>query len=147
MSISRRKRCPFCHCLYWPDPRTRWRQWACSKPECQEKRKVESQRRWRAKNPSDKAGRRYREAVNAVNAGGEASGVPPKRGPLTSLPWDDVRDEIPAEVLVFLVLFGRLLLRVLEDERRSQTIGNTAESGRLLQGVQEDETDEGGPGP
>jgi len=147
MSMPRRKRCPFCRCLYWPDPRSQWRQWACSKPECQAKRRVESQRRWRAKNPGDGASRRYREAVAASKAGEPTPGVPPKRGPLVVLPWDEAKDEIPAEVLVMIAYLGRLVFRTLEDERRAQPPGIIGEFRRLSNGWPEDETACRGPAP
>jgi hypothetical protein len=147
MSMPRRKRCPFCRCLYWPDPRTRWRQWACSKPGCQEQRRVVTQRRQRLKNPSDKAGRRYRQSVAAAKSGEPTPGVPPKRGPLVALPWDEARDEIAPEVLVMLALFGRLLFQVLEDEKRRQPVDNTGEYRRLPNGSLEDETAGRGPAP
>ena len=147
MSMPRRKRCPFCRCLFWPDPRTRWRQWACSKPDCQDKRKVESNRRYRAKNPSDSSSQRYRESVSAMKVGKEVPGVPPKRGPLASLPWDEMEDEIPPEVLVMLVFFGRLLFRVMEDERRDEATGITGESRRLLRSGGKTRRPGGGPAP
>jgi hypothetical protein len=147
MSMPRRKRCPFCRCLFWPDPRTRWRQWACSKPECQAKRKVESNRRYRVKNPSDSSGKLYREQVSAMKNGKEVPGVPPKRGPLASLPWDEMEDEIPPEVLVMLVFFGRLLLRATKDERRSEPTGITGESRRLLTSDGKTRRPGGGPAP
>ena len=147
MSMPRRKRCPFCRCLFWPDPRTRRRQWACSKPECQAKRKVESNRRYRAKNPSDSSSLRYREAVSAMKDGKEVPGVPPKRGPLASLPWDETEDEIPPEVLVMLVYFGRLLLRAMKDERQGEAAGITGESRRLPWGGEKTRRPDGGPAP
>lgn len=112
MAMRKRKRCPFCRCLFWPDGRTAWRQWACSKPECQARRRQETQRRQRKKNRTDRVEREYRAAVSAAKSGEQPVGVPPLRGPLVSLPWDEMRDEIQPEVLVMLPVLGRLLYRV-----------------------------------
>jgi hypothetical protein len=82
-----------------------------------------------------------------MKIGKEAPGVPPKRGPLVSLPWDEMRDEIPPEVLVMLVFFGRLLFRVLKDEMQGQASVITGESRRLPGGFSKDETAGRGPAP
>ena len=145
MSIRRRKRCPFCRCLYRPDPRTAWRQWACSKAECQRRRRAETQRRWREKNRSDRSARAYREAVSAAKAG-DSPRVPDK-GPLARLPWVEAKDEIKPEVLVMLILLGRLLVSLPKDERRSQPVDIVKETTQLLQTGPKDETAVGGPAP
>ena len=96
-----RKRCPFCGDLFWPDRRTRKRQWACSKSECQKQRRSESQRRWRAKNPEDAVARRYRREVSEA----EASTLVPPRLPhaqISPFPWDEAKDVISPQVYVTL---------------------------------------------
>lgn len=147
MPTRRRKRCPFCHCLFWPDRRTEWRQWACRKAECQAQRRVESQRRWRAKNPSDGSARQYRAAVATAKAGEAAPGHPPTRGILARLPWEEAKDEIEPEVLVMLALFGRLLIAAARDEKREQAADFTLELARLVPRSPEDETDREGAPP
>ena len=113
MAIRRRKRCPFCRCLFWPDRRTEWRQWACSKESCQAARRKESQQRWRSKNRSDGAARRYRAEVSAAKEG--TAPCPPRGGVLDAFPWDEMRDELEPQVLVTLAFFARLLVSALED--------------------------------
>lgn len=51
MSRSRKRRCPYCKALYFPEPRIKDRQRACKERECQRRRKQESQRRWVKRNP------------------------------------------------------------------------------------------------
>ena len=145
MAARRRKRCPFCRCLYWPDPRTAWRQWACSKADCQRQRRVETQRRWREKNRSDRSARAYREAVSAAKAG-ESPQVP-TRGPLARLPWTEAKDEIGPEVLEMLVLIGRLLVSLLEDEKSRQHPEIIEETACLPRDGPKDVTAVGGPAP
>ncbi len=47
----RRQRCCFCGELFHPDPRLKGKQYACSAPRCQLKRKRAKQRQWVARNP------------------------------------------------------------------------------------------------
>ena len=46
------KRCSYCSCVFYPDPRVGSRQISCREKECQEKRKKENQMRWREQNSS-----------------------------------------------------------------------------------------------
>ncbi len=45
----RRRRCPHCHTLFSPDPRTRHRQRYCFREACRKASKASSQKRWIAK--------------------------------------------------------------------------------------------------
>jgi len=42
----RRRKCRHCHELYTPDPRNRWHQKYCSKPDCRQASKRASQQLW-----------------------------------------------------------------------------------------------------
>lgn len=53
----RRKKCPFCNRPFYPNSKTKYHQWACSKPECQKKRHDHNHARWEAKNPGYYHGR------------------------------------------------------------------------------------------
>lgn len=46
-----KKKCPFCRRVFLPDPRVGERQKACSRKECQRRRKTLSQKNWTAQNP------------------------------------------------------------------------------------------------
>lgn len=47
MKIRRRRKCPHCGQLYWPEPRNRYHQIYCSATECQQVRQRAAQARWR----------------------------------------------------------------------------------------------------
>lgn len=51
MSKRKKRRCPYCKALYFPDPRIRDRQKACKKAECQKARKKGNQGKWIKGNP------------------------------------------------------------------------------------------------
>lgn len=55
--MTRRRRCRFCRCLFYPDGRTKGKQYACSKAECQRQRKQQNQADWLARNPGYFKGR------------------------------------------------------------------------------------------
>jgi len=48
--VVKRKRCPYCFSLFYPDRRVGSRQKACRKKSCQIRRRTESQKRWREDN-------------------------------------------------------------------------------------------------
>ena len=45
---KRKRKCRYCHEFYIPDPRNRWHQRYCSKPECRKASKAAGQRQWLA---------------------------------------------------------------------------------------------------
>lgn len=47
----RQKRCPVCHNLFQPDPRTKGKQRYCSAKDCQRKRQRQNEKDWRIRNP------------------------------------------------------------------------------------------------
>lgn len=121
--MYRRKRCPFCAELFWPNPRTKSRQKCCSKAECQEKRRQDTLVRWRQTHPEDGMARRYRATVAAAKAGATA---PIPRAPprwIERFPWEEARDEISPQLLVTLGFFGRFVGGVLRDEILTQRAG------------------------
>ena len=52
-----RRRCRFCHRLFYPDPRTKGGQYACSTPACQKQRKTGNQQAWLRRHPGYFKGR------------------------------------------------------------------------------------------
>jgi hypothetical protein len=133
-----RKRCPFCWCLYWPDGRAAHRQWCCPKDECQKKRRVETQRRYRAKHPAEPECRRYRAAVASAKAGEVVAAPRSPPAAFGRLPWDEMRDEIAPQVAVTLAFFARLH-RAARDEIGAQLTLMTAKFARLPPAGAEDE--------
>jgi len=77
-------------------PRVRDRQRACSKSECQRKQRSKTQASYRTRNPDDAEARRLTKALAAAKASGVA---PWPRGTLPTIPWDKMKDEIPAQAL------------------------------------------------
>jgi hypothetical protein len=132
-----RKRCPFCRCLFTPDGRVASRQWACTKADCQARRRQHTQKQWRDDHPDDRAARRLRTQLAAAKATGKA---PTPRPPPRGIPWDEMQDEIPPQVLVILGLLVRLGARAMQDEIRGQVLAFTRDSGALPQADREDET-------
>lgn len=135
--MRKRKRCPFCRCLFAPDPRVRGRQWACTKAECQGQRRKASQQAWRQKHPEDRPARKLRAAMAQAKQDGQAPLPPP---PPTAVPWDEMRDEISPQLLVILGFLARLGAASVRDEIRAQVLKITAESGRLRASARGDET-------
>jgi len=138
--MRKRKRCPFCRCLFSPDERVRRRQWACTKPDCQVKRRRKTQERYRDRHPADRAARALRAQLASAKAG---EAVAPPRAPppgMERFPWEELRDEIPAEALVMTQVFVRLVLVVLQDEIRLQQRESQGQFGRLPGPGREDET-------
>jgi hypothetical protein len=55
------------------------------------------------------------------------------------LPWEELRDEIPAQSLVITIHFVRLVLRVMRDEIRTQVRDRAGETGGLVAAPRGDE--------
>ena len=121
----RRKRCPFCTQLFWPDTRTAARQWSCTKSSCQQARRKETQRRYRALHPTDAAARRLRDAITEAKAAKTPLG-PRSTDPISSfssrVPRDELRDEISPDIRVLIEFFVRLVTGSLRDEMRAQRV-------------------------
>jgi hypothetical protein len=135
-----RKRCPYCRCLFQPDPRVCTRQWACRKTSCQAERRRETQRQYRAAHPEDSAARRLRAALAAAKAGGSVPAPPGPPAAVERFPWDELRDEISPQGLVILGFFVRLVVGVVRDEIRAQVRVRQGESGGWVPGPEKDET-------
>ena len=138
--IKRRKRCPYCGQLFWPDPRTAWRQWACGKPLCQSKRRQQTQQRYRENNKGEQQARRYREAIAKAKAGCAVGEGVPKSGPIFgSLLWQEIKDELQPQVLVTIAFFLKLVISSARDEIRGQGAVITKENGNYQNAETKDE--------
>lgn len=139
--MRKRKRCPFCRCLFAPDGRVAHRQRACTKDECQAERRRDSRRRWREKHPEDGPARRCREALASVKASKKRPPVPraPPRA-MAQFPWEEVRDEITPEALVIAGFFVRLVLGATRDEIQAEVTKTVEKFVRLVEPPPGDET-------
>lgn len=139
--MRKRRRCPFCRCLFLPDARTERRQWACTKPNCQAARRRETQRSYREHHPAEPSARRLRAAIAAAKAEGFEPATP--RAPpatIVRFPWDELRDEISPQGYVITLFFVRLVLQAARDESRAEVLDLTTKLGNLLGPGRKDET-------
>lgn len=146
MPRRRRKRCPYCHDLFWPDLRTARRQRSCATAACQTKRRKETQKRWRSEHPDDATARRYRAALAAAKAGETPAlpRAPPAR--IAAFSWEEARDEISPQVFVTLRFFVHFAATLARDVIRTEVpkiLGEIRHSGA---GGAKDETAPAAPG-
>lgn len=138
--IRTRKRCPFCRCLFWPDPRVGDRQRACSREACQRERRRQTNRRWRERNPSFDLDRRLQALLQRVQDEktlcSTATREPP---PGRRMPMEAAVSALGLSGAVYLLFWTRLVAGYVQDEKRGQPIGIAVESGRLLHGHDQDE--------
>lgn len=133
----RRRRCRVCGELFQADRRVGVRQRTCSRVECQQKRRRETQGKWRKRNPDYFVDRRLRmrslaaRAATESGSAGRAAGVARRPAPLTvpselrRIPWTLAQDEIGVQVTDFLAVVACLLLRIAKDQRRAQSIDSS----------------------
>ena len=140
MTVKRRSRCPYCGELFWPDPRTAWRQKTCSDPLCQAQRRRDTQSRYRKKNRGDQEARRYRDAIAKAKSGepGEIS-VPQTASIRESLVWDEIKDEMKPQDYVTIAFIVKLLVCAMRVEIIGQPSVINKEIGnyRLVEGKDE----------
>jgi hypothetical protein len=136
--MLRKRPCRICRRWFYPDPRVRLRQGACSERSCQVARRGRTQASWRRRNPDYFTARRLqqRRASAAEGSTLEPLQLPP---PLSQLPWDIAQDEFGPVGSDFLGHLGRVLLRFGQDERGVQVPIDIEESGRLPLGAAQDE--------
>jgi len=103
--MAGKRPCSFCRSWFQPDARVGGRQYACSDPECQQRRR-RKQAKWRRRNPDYFVGRRWTAALDDASAAAPARSPPP----LEKVPWDVVQSQMGTKAAVILGLFVRLLL-------------------------------------
>jgi hypothetical protein len=136
-----RRRCPFCWCLFRPDPRVAHRQKACRSPDCQKARTARSQRSWLKKNPGYFHDRypRLRACLSQRTADGyqreyrqrrrSADDPPRGSGGTVRLHPRDIQDVIVSLRLIRRAFRAQLLPRDIQDE-----IESSFGSGRGVEG-------------
>ena len=137
---KRRRRCPYCGELFWPDPRTAWRQWACGKSSCQSARRRETQQRCRLKNACDSQARRYRKAMSEAKQGQTYQvRVGPGESFSKSSLWTEMAEDMDPSFRVIFQFYACLILGSLRDERLVQPSVNKEENGNYELASQKDE--------
>lgn len=136
--MLRKRPCRICRRWFYPDPRVRLRQRACSERSCQEARRARTQASWRRRNPDYFTARRLQErrASAAEGLALEPLQLPP---PLSHLPWDIAQDEFGPVGSDFLGHLGRILLRSGQDEREVQVRASIDEIETLPLGAAQDQ--------
>jgi hypothetical protein len=126
MARASKRPCSICRRWFQPDARVGSRQYACSEPECQQRRRRGKQAEWRRRNPDYFVARRWTAATE-----GESSVPPRTPAPLEEVPWDVVQSQMGSKAGVVLGLFARVLLVHVQSQLRAQVPVITGESGRL----------------
>jgi len=134
----RRRRCTVCGELFQADRRVGTRQRACSRPECQQKRRRETQGRWRERSPDYFMDRRLRlraaearAAAASASQAGRSAGLSRRPAPLAvpaelrRIPWDLAQDEIGVQVTDFVAVVACLLVRIAKDQRLHQVVDSS----------------------
>ena len=138
--IRKRKRCPFCRRLFWPDPRVGDRQVACSRPACQQARHRQADRRWHERNPSFDADRRLQALIRRVQDEETLCTTATREAPPgRQMPMEAAVSALGLPGAVYLLFWTRLVAGYVQDEKRGQPFGIAVESGRLLYGQDQDE--------
>ena len=157
----RKKPCSNCRKWFTPDRRVGTRQKTCSE-ECREERRRRTQAEWRRRNPEYFKARwlreRSRRAAEADQAAAQViedikAGRPPtppeKRsrppsvirmvGELGRLPWQAMQSEIGIEVTDSIAVVAKVMLRLVQSEKRTEVIENKREPPRLREEVTQSE--------
>jgi hypothetical protein len=118
-SCCRRHKCRCCHQLYEPEPRSRYHQRYCSKPDCQEASKAASHRRWRR---SDKGRDYFRGSANTHRVDEwrrKRPGHARNRGKPSDMPVDDSPPQTtvpPADTPTLNAQASAAQFRALQDD-------------------------------
>jgi hypothetical protein len=123
--------CRICRRWFVPERRVGRLQRACSAPACQTARRARTQASWRRRNPdyfiAHRIQRRGLEAEEAEGAVLPLVLLPP----LSQLPWDVAQEAFGVTGTDFLSHLGRVLLVAAQDQKASQVLVATGESGGL----------------
>lgn len=126
--------CRFCRQWFRPDVRVGRRQKACSKPDCQKRRRAATQGAWRRRNPE------YGVAYRIEQKRAAKRPEPPQpRAPLDQLPWDIAQDEFKPAGAGFLAALGRVLVIHAKDQIGSQVRARAEESRKQIPATAKDQ--------
>jgi hypothetical protein len=120
-----------CGELFQADRRVGTRQRACSRPDCQQKRRQQTQRQWRQRHPDYFVHRRLHQRALEARAAEESPQKVRRPAPLVvagelrRIPWDLAQDEIGVQVTDFLAVIACLLVRIAKDQRRRQVLDSS----------------------
>lgn len=135
--------CRFCRKWFRADPRVGKRQRACSDPECQRRRRAETQATWRARHPDYQLERKLlkrseqaRDPETGSRIGLETLRIPAR---CKAIPWHTLQDQIGVEVADFLILLAQLLLWRRKDQIGSIPLYQERFARRLLDGGRKDQ--------
>lgn len=136
MPEARKRPCSICRRWFRPDPRVGRRQWACTKPECQQARRGKTQANWRARNPDYFTGHRILRRATLDQ--------PPDRprlpAPLNQLPWDIAQDQFGIKGVDFIGVLSRLLLSAAQDQFLAHIIDSKPLASTLPPSTAKDQT-------
>lgn len=135
MAEARKRPCCICRRWFRPDPRAGARQRACGGEECQAARRVQTQKRWREKNPDYFIARRMEDRGNRDRAP-EPLRLPP---PLNQLPWDIAQDQFGVQGADFIGVMGKVLLRSAQDQFKAYVIESKRATDTLPPGGMQDQ--------
>lgn len=115
--MARKKPCSICRHWFLPDPRVGRRQRACA-GRCGRELRRRTQAAWRARHPD------YFIARRMLERGGRKRAPEPLRvgGSLARLPWDIAQSEFGVQGADFIGVMGKVILGVVQDERRLQVV-------------------------
>jgi hypothetical protein len=116
----RKRPCRFCRKWFRPDPRVGRRQRACSAPDCQRRRRAQTQADWRRRNPG------YFAAHRLAVRDADGDSTPPRLpAALARLPWDLAQDQLGIQGAGFIGLFGKVLLAAAKDPLRAYPLDSS----------------------
>ena len=134
MPDARKRPCSICRRWFRPDPRVGSRQRACSKADCQEVRRQQTQAAWRVRNPDYFVARRM-QARSTLEQTPEPLRLP---SPLSQLPWDLAQDQFGVQGADFLGVMGTLLLHAAQDQFKAYPPDSRAVAGTLPRSAEKD---------
>ena len=141
--MSKKRPCSVCGGWFQPDARVKDRQRACSKAECQTKRRAATQASWRSHNREYASERRLHYRQVARDAGGDPGRRLP--APLDRVPWEVAEDQFGAQGADFIAYLAQVQHRVAKDQWRSQVADSAGESEQVLPGFVKDQSWSGAP--